>query len=244
MRTSTRETGPRLRHVVERGAGVVWVGAAGFVLALGIIAAIVLLGWIATTGLFLLITVSGWLWSGLRWLLEEDPGSIHFRVVGPVPAALVVSSIGLLGLLGLAAVPVAGLLVLVHPDVRRWLRVKAGRAHASAAGTAPERARPVRARPSSTRPSAPTVAPMVEEPDLVVTDELTDSDLCEAWRSSYVALQRARTNASRFRAVEMRVLYLDDLERRLGDDFARWMESLPRAAEDPRRFLRNQGPRG
>ncbi|WP_457205061.1 hypothetical protein [Nocardioides sp. P5_C9_2] len=234
--TSARES--RLRRAVARGAGIVWVGTAGLTLAVGVMAAIAMLGWAATCGLFLLVAASGWLWCGLRWLLEEDPGTLRLRAAGLVPAMGVVSAIGLLGLLGLAAVPLAAVLAVAHPAVRRWIRVAVGPERW--ARITPTR---VRSDPVATTPGARAL-PMVEEPELVVTDELTDGDLCEAWRSSYVALQRARTDASRLRAVEMRALYLDDLERRLGDDFARWMRSLPRAAEDPRRFLRDQEPRG
>ncbi|KRF37416.1 hypothetical protein ASG94_08825 [Nocardioides sp. Soil805] len=231
--------GSGFRRHVARGAGAVWVGASAFVLAVGVAAATFLLGWLASAGLFLLVMVSGWLWTGLRWLLEEDPGRFRLGSVGLVAPTFVVGGIGLLGMLGLGAVPVVAVLVLLHPDVRRRVRALVG----------PERlarVTPTRLRTDPSRPPSPRApaAGEVEEPVLEVTDELTDADLCEAWRSSYVALQRARTDASRFRAVEMRVIYLDDLERRLGDDFARWMESLPRAAEDPRRFLRDQEPNG
>lgn len=238
MSALTTATESRLRRAVALGAGIVWVGVTGLVLALGVVAATVLLGWAATCGLFLLVAVSGWLWSGLRWLLEEDPGIFRLRAVGLVPAMVVVSAIGLLGLLGLAAVPLATVLALAHPAVRQWIRVKVGPERWARVAPTRKRVDPPRAAPGA------RVVPLVEEPELVVTDELTDGDLCEAWRSSYVALQRARTDASRLRAVEMRALYLDDLERRLGDDFTRWMKSLPRAAEDPRRFLRDQEPRG
>lgn len=232
-----------LRRHLARGAGVAWVAVSALVLAVGVAAATFLLGWPATIGLFVLVAVSGWLWAGLRWLLEEDPRSVRVRVraVGLVPPMLVVSAIGLLGLLGLTAVPLVAVLVLLHPDARRWVRASIGPERL--ARITPIGARADRPRSPSTR-SAGEASGEVEEPDLEVTDELTDADLCEAWRSSYVALQRARTDDSRLRAVEIRALYLDDLERRLGDDFTRWMESLPRAAEDPRRFLRDRRPPG
>jgi hypothetical protein len=231
----TLATGPLLRRVVVRGARVVWVGASALAVAAGIAGATFLLGWLATIGLFLLVAASGWLWSLLTWLFDAGPSPLRLRTPDLVPAALVVSGVGLLDVLGLAALPVAAVLLLTHPSVRRRLRAVVG----------PERwARltPLRGWTIRAREPAATPVPQPDEPTLVVTDELTLGDLCEAWRSSYVALQRSRTAASRLRAVEMRELYLDDLERRLGDDFARWMESVPKAMEDPRVFLRGHEP--
>jgi hypothetical protein len=227
----TVATGPLLRRVVVRGARVVWVGASALTVAGGIAGATSLLGWLTTIGVFLLVAASGWLWSLLKWLLDAGSSPLHLRSTSLVPAVLVVSAVGLLDLLGLVAIPLATVLLLTHPSVRRRLRIVVG----------PERwARLTPTWSWTLRSRQPAVVPVpkADEPTLVVTDELTLGDLCEAWRSSYVALQRSRTAASRLRAVQMRELYLDDLERRLGDDFVRWMESVPKATEDPRVFLR------
>jgi hypothetical protein len=78
--------------------------------------------------------------------------------------------------------------------------------------------------------------PLPEE-DLDVPDLMTDLDLCDAWRSSFVALQRTTSVESLFRVVTMRALYLDELERRAGPALHAWIGSGARAAGDPRRFL-------
>ena len=85
-----------------------------------------------------------------------------------------------------------------------------------------------------------TVAAIVDIADasLVVPDLMTVADLCDAWRSSYVALQRATTAESRMRIVLVRSLYLDELERHSGPAVAAWLRSGARAASDPARFLR------
>jgi hypothetical protein len=77
--------------------------------------------------------------------------------------------------------------------------------------------------------------PMPE--DFVVPDLMDDADLCRAWRSSYVALERARSVESRMRVVAIRAIYLDELERRAGAGFQAWIGSGARAAGDPSRYL-------
>ena len=73
---------------------------------------------------------------------------------------------------------------------------------------------------------------------LAVTDGLTDSDLCMAWRSSYVALDRAMDPGAKLRAVEIRELLLDELGRRDGPGLEAWFRSGARAAGGPDRYLR------
>ena len=79
--------------------------------------------------------------------------------------------------------------------------------------------------------------PALDGPPLDVPDLMTDEDLCCAWRSSFVALQRAASVESRLRVVTVRALYLDELERRAGPAVQAWLESGARAASDPSRFL-------
>ena len=53
--------------------------------------------------------------------------------------------------------------------------------------------------------------PALDGPPLDVPDLMTDEDLCCAWRSSFVALQRAASVESRLRVVSVRALYLHEL---------------------------------
>jgi hypothetical protein len=107
---------------------------------------------------------------------------------------------------------------------------------------------------SARRPAAQPVAPLdrVEpvrpaalelDETFVVPDVMSDEDPCQAWRSSYVALSRTTSVSSQLRVVHMRVLYLDELERRAGPAALQaWFRSGARAAGDPARLLRHRDP--
>ena len=116
-------------------------------------------------------------------------------------------------------------------------------------GVVPQQRKPSSHRPSSHRPSShrpPPPHPVPPAPpaemlpmpeDFVVPDLMDDADLCRAWRSSYVALERARSVESRLRVVAIRAIYLDELERRAGAGFQAWIGSGARAAGDPSRYV-------
>jgi hypothetical protein len=67
--------------------------------------------------------------------------------------------------------------------------------------------------------------------------ELTDEELCLAWRRSFTQLQRVHDADRRQAMVDVRRAYLDELERRHPDSFATWLASNPRAAGNPARFF-------
>jgi hypothetical protein len=67
--------------------------------------------------------------------------------------------------------------------------------------------------------------------------ELSDEELCLAWRRSFNQLQRAMGPDRRQAMVDVRRAYLDELERRHPDSFAVWLASNPRAAGNPARFF-------
>ena len=89
--------------------------------------------------------------------------------------------------------------------------------------------------------SEPT--PVADDATLEVPDVLEDADLCLAWCSSYVALQRAKTAESRLRLVTVRALYLDELERRNPSALAAWLSNGARAAAPPHAFVKGGGHR-
>jgi hypothetical protein len=66
---------------------------------------------------------------------------------------------------------------------------------------------------------------------------LSTAELCLAWRRSYVELQTADGEAARHGVVQRREEYLDELEARNRDGFARWLASGARASGDPQRYL-------
>ena len=67
--------------------------------------------------------------------------------------------------------------------------------------------------------------------------ELSDQDLCLAWRASFSALKRSSSPGRRVRIVAERQAYLDELERRSRRGIAVWLASGARAAGDPSPFV-------
>jgi hypothetical protein len=75
--------------------------------------------------------------------------------------------------------------------------------------------------------------PLLDDVALAIPDTLQDDDLCLAWCSSYVALERATTWESRLRVVRLRAMYLDEMERRDAVALDAWLGSGARAASRP-----------
>ena len=73
------------------------------------------------------------------------------------------------------------------------------------------------------------------EPGDSLLAALSTAELCQAWQRSYLALQQADPPARRAIAAT-RQRYLDELERRGGDRFTRWIRTAG-AASDPASFL-------
>ncbi|OIJ27638.1 hypothetical protein UG56_006430 [Nocardioides luteus] len=115
-----------------------------------------------------------------------------------------------------------------HRGGRRWWGSRAGDRAAPATDISPLVAGPVDVDPVDA---------------LSVTDALTDADLCRAWRSSYVALDRAADPSEKLRAVEIREVILDELGRRDASGLEAWFRSGARAAGWPDRYLRGVEPR-
>jgi len=78
----------------------------------------------------------------------------------------------------------------------------------------------------------------------VAPGALSDEALCRAWRASFSALQKASSPTQRFRIVDERRAYLDEIERRTVHGMAAWLASGPRAAGDPSRFVLGDGAAG
>lgn len=169
-------------------------------------------------------------------------------LLGTVPRGAVLGGLGVLAICGYAAavgartVMLVLLVVGVSPPVIGWLR--AGRPERPAA---PHRRPPVRLPKASNRQlkavsaESPAAAdwPLPKYLTAVVRSvgELSDDELCLAWRRSFTQLQRAASADRRQAMVDVRRAYLDELERRHPDSFATWLASNPRAAGDPARFF-------
>ncbi|MET7280771.1 hypothetical protein ABZS29_21210 [Kribbella sp. NPDC005582] len=150
-----------------------------------------------------------------------------------------VSFIGLGTLLGApTAVLLVGILVGGSPSVIhycvRWLTE-----HGHLAGSSPAPVQPVRLDRSISPAQATTLDAEPEQVPRhhISPEDLSDESLCLAWRSSFSALQNARSSMQRLRIVEERRGYLDEIERRTAHGMAAWLASGPRAAGDPSRYV-------
>lgn len=208
-----------------------WTALAAAFCAAGLLAALHNFGLLAVIGLFISAAVLG-LMTVLPWMETVAWRSKPLVIGGPVAGALVVVLVGLFRVAVMPTLVVAVLLALLSPWLLSWVaRRRGGRrttSRGAGAGDAPG--------PTAQRDDRPVLV----EPagvDLVVPDLMDLADLCQAWRSSFVALERAQSVGSRMRVVQMRALYLDELERRAGPALQAWFASGPRAAGDPGRFV-------
>lgn len=69
-----------------------------------------------------------------------------------------------------------------------------------------------------------------------VLPELSDEQLCRAWRRSFLVLERADP-CLRLSVVELRAAYLDEMSRRHPRQLAAWMASGGRAASGPDKYF-------
>lgn len=215
----------------------VWCVSAGLTMGCGLVALMwwsvpATVGWLLAGGLIVVswqvcrapdedpISWSAVLRTSLPWPTMTLAVGGLFTVLEPVSALLV-------SMAGLAAAWEAGLLDGSARDERRGRRPRrfGRRARAEADAGATILSRPLEVDPA--------------EAVLAVTDELTDADLCMAWRSSYVALDRAVDTSDRLRAVEIRELILDEFGRRDAAGLEAWFRSGARAAGGPDRYLRH-----
>ena len=67
--------------------------------------------------------------------------------------------------------------------------------------------------------------------------QLTDLELCTEWRRSFNALAVTAHAGLHLEVVQLRQLYLDEIERRHPDGLRRWLASGARAASNPMPFL-------
>ena len=223
-------TGHRGRGVHER----VWIAATGTLIAAGLIAALHQPGVLASIALFLSASTMGMLVT-IAFEPEELPGAELLRRMclgGLAGGGLLVALVGLAVSFGPAVVWPIALSVVTWPDLRPRVRLLLGRDPAPAP---PPARRPVRER-AAVDP-APAPLPADDAKTFVVPDVMGDDDLCRAWCSSFVALQRAETDEARLRVVRMRAIYLDELERRDPGALQAWIAAGARASQDPRRFM-------
>ena len=193
-----------------------WQVAAGSVIAVG--------GWLELrhVDVWLSLMAIGMLWAlsaTMAWLLRPEFESAAVWVERFAPL-IAIASLVLPGLFRLGpgvAVGIAVTLTVTSPYLWRpalW------------------RKRSKRVPRTSSAPAPTALTPLPDE-DLDVPDALGPQDLAQAWQSSFVALQRAKSPTSRARIADVRAACLDALDRCDHQAFTAWLDQGPRPGSDP-----------
>ena len=159
------------------------------------------------------------------------PGALRFG------AGVSITALGLGGLFAFSAT--LGWATLVAYVATHALMFMWGKSP-SAARPEPATTPPV-ATASSTVHEDETIAPVTSQ-DLV--REMTDAEICHAWRNTFVKLQDARGLHLRAALVQVRQLLLDEIEARHPAGLQAWLASGARAAGGPDRFIDPKGGSG
>jgi hypothetical protein len=229
-----QQADPRPVAGTEVGAGTCRDVLAGTVLAAGWMCAAVTWSWLplvsVTAVLVLTLSVT------VAVLTDATLGPVRvvalatsatLWIVGATGLVTVLTWTGLLLLLAVVASSTTGRTLLPRVLRRRTTRARAGR-------TLPW------TPPWSPSPAPSLASPAVVEPDVVVLD---DEELCRAWRQSYVRLRGPASTATRLAIVRRRQEYLDELQLRHGEAFARWLATTTCASSDPLPYIRRESRR-
>ncbi len=220
----------------------VWVTLAGGLTTVGLVAGLVAWAPVAVLTFLLLAIVVA---AGTASITCQEGQGLPWRRAartGLLTAAMVVGAGGIIDLLGTWGFALVVTTAVVCPRAVAWAaRVSAVLGDEGAAHAAPQpRVDAWLAGAHADLPYEPGAgfpasvgAPWMVRP----VGTMDDDALCLAWRSSYVALQRARPLARELTIVQRRQELLDELERRSAKGFSAWLASSPRAAGDPSRYL-------
>ena len=223
----------------------IWRAAVGLLAALGVVTALVFVSPATNLAVFMVAAFTAGAVCLSVGLGRDLPTSDLLYLVprGAVFGGLCVLAIcGYAAAVGARTVTLILLMVGVSPPVVGWLR--SGRADRPAR----ERPRrPLRLPKASNRqlnavqaeddPAADWPMPKYLVAVVRSVGELSDEELCLAWRRSFNQLKRAMGTDRRQAMADVRRAYLDELERRHPDSFTVWLASNPRAAGNPARFF-------
>lgn len=202
------------RFDARAGRGLVWLSATVCLAVIGLVAAVVFVNWATLLIVFLIV-------AGVV-------GSMHLNValgVEPLTRKLLVEVLRWSGRAGVAALAICGFAASIGLGTLPLVILVAATFPLALTRSEPA---PDRTEPPATEQAWPSL-PL--EPE-----DLTDRELCLAWRRSFLTVSNSRDAESRQAVAEKRRRYLDELERRNPDAFAEWLQSMPRAAGDPGRY--------
>ncbi|NIK61696.1 hypothetical protein [Kribbella shirazensis] len=218
----------------------IWRAAVGLLATIGVLASLVFVSPATNLAAFLVAAFTIGAICLSVGLGRDLPNADLLRMVprgGVIGGLCVLSVCGYAAAIGARTVTLLLLIVGVSPPVLGWLR----------SGPAERPAQP-RHRPSLRLPKASKHVvqkhqdeewPMPKYLPAVIRSvgELTDEELCLAWRRSFTQLERTTSADRRQAMADVRRAYLDELERRHPESFATWIASNPRAAGNPARFF-------
>jgi len=219
-----------MRELVDSRYGRIWRTAVGLLAVLGLAAAVVFVRPSANlVGFLVAFFVAGLIYLSVG-IAREEPNA---QLIRATPAWATLAGLVVLSICGYAAAVGPQTLLLI----------------ALVIGTSPialSHLRPVGRIKLTKAPAEPQDTSVPDPPLPVVHDfagvartlgELSDEELCLAWRRSFVQLQNSPSPGQRSAMADVRRAYLDELERRQPAAFIAWIESGPRAAGDPAKFF-------
>ncbi|TDU83343.1 hypothetical protein EV138_5807 [Kribbella voronezhensis] len=205
-----------------------WKAAGGLLAAIGVAAALMMLPVSIDAVVFgMTAAIAGSIKFSLD-LAADHPARRAAYIAVPVAVGAGVIGVAVCGYAATAGVGTVALIAVVvatSPSVVSALSAReCGVGPMSAAKDAVD----------SPAPARPQSGPVAQQP----LGDLSDLELCSAWRRSYLALQRATSPTDRLRIVQQRQGFLDELERRGPHQLAEWLHAGARAAGDPAKHFR------
>ena len=227
----------------------IWRAAVGLLATIGLIASLVFVAPALGLAAFLIAAATaGAIY--LSWGLGHELSS--GELIRSTPRWGVIGGLIMLAICGYGAsvgpetVVLLGLVVASSPPVaaRLWPRLAMDATSRPQLSAAPSPRRVVVHSPRRSASPPVALSPPVDWPmprylAAVARSlcQLSDQELCLAWRRSFKQLQSATGADQRSAMADVRRAYLDELERRRPDAFVSWIASGARAASDPARFF-------
>ena len=209
----------------------VWLGVVYPVGWLGVAAALISLPVVAVTALVICPALIGYAAGAyIAWQEAAAPFS-RSRYAAWASAAVggSLATAGLLVILGGTGAIVTLLLVATSPHAVRWYSDRLP-------------ARPAESGSKENSGGEGAAARSIVAPQVYASAALLPHDqLCLAWRTSFTVLQNTSDIDERARLAQCRRGFLDELERRDPQGFARWLAEGARAASDPGRYMTATG---
>ena len=205
----------------------IWRAAVVLLATIGLASAIVFVGLSTNVVAFLIAAFVAGAAALQVGLARELPSADLIRStprLAVLGGLLVLAICGFAAAVGLETLVLVGLIITLSPPVLARLRPAARRP-----------AEPQRQPQDVPRPPLPT--PRYLSAVARSLCELSDEEICLAWRRSFTRLQTSSTAEQRSAMADVRRAYLDELERRSPEAFAAWIGSGARAAGDPARFF-------